>query len=42
MYGKTREGIMRYTFILDEDNVVIRAFPKVKPDQHAEEVLSLL
>ena len=42
MYGKTSEGIMRYTFILDEDNTVIKAFPKVKTDIHGEEVLALL
>ena len=41
-YGKTREGIMRYTFILDENNTIIKAFPKVKPDEHGKEVLALL
>ena len=35
-YGKTHEGIMRYTFILDENNTVIKAFPKVKPDEHGK------
>jgi thioredoxin-dependent peroxiredoxin len=41
-YGKTREGIMRYTFILDENDLVIQAFPKVKPAEHAAEILALL
>jgi peroxiredoxin Q/BCP len=42
MYGKSYEGILRATFILDENNVVIKAFPKVKPEDHGKEVLSLL
>ncbi|MBT3274513.1 MAG: thioredoxin-dependent thiol peroxidase [Spirochaetales bacterium] len=41
-YGKTYMGIIRSTFILDENNVVIEAFPKVKPADHAEEILNLL
>ena len=42
MYGKTYEGIMRYTFILDENNVVKKAYPKVKPEEHAAEILAAL
>ena len=40
--GKTYEGILRYTFVLDEDNVVIKAYPKVKPEEHAAEILAIL
>ncbi len=41
-YGKTYEGILRSTFILDEKNTVIKAFPAVKPEGHAEEILKYL
>ena len=40
--GKTYEGILRYTFVLDENNVVIKAYPKVKPEEHAAEILTIL
>jgi len=42
MYGKSYEGILRSTFILDESNKVIKAYPKVKPDEHAKEILEHL
>lgn len=42
MYGKTYTGIIRSTFILDENNRVIKAFPRVSPEDHAEEVLKFL
>ena len=41
-YGKTYEGILRSTFIIDEEGMVLKAFPKVKPEGHAEEVLEYL
>lgn len=40
MYGKTYMGIIRSTFLLDEDGQVIRAWQKVKVKGHAEEVLA--
>ena len=42
MYGKTYEGVMRYTFIIDEEGKVMKAFPKVKPAEHAAEVMEYL
>ena len=42
MYGKEYEGIMRYTFLIDENGVVTKVFTKVKTAQHAEEVLGEL
>jgi len=42
MYGKTHEGIIRSTFILDESNKVIKAFPQVNPEDHASEILTCL
>ena len=42
MYGKSYEGVLRSTFVIGEDRSVIKAWPKVKPDEHAEEVLGVL
>ncbi|HOV63918.1 MAG TPA: thioredoxin-dependent thiol peroxidase [Spirochaetia bacterium] len=42
MYGKTYKGIIRSTFILDDNDRVIKAFPRVSPEDHAEEVLKNL
>lgn len=42
MYGKTYMGIVRSTYIIDENGIIIKAYPKVKPDQHGEEVLRML
>jgi thioredoxin-dependent peroxiredoxin len=42
MYGKTYMGIIRSTFIIDEEMVIQKVFPKVSPEGHAEEVLELL
>ena len=39
MYGKTYMGIIRKTFIIDEDQKIKYVFEKVKPEGHAEEVL---
>jgi len=41
-YGKTYEGILRATFVLDEKNKVVKAFPSVKPEGHAAEILASL
>lgn len=42
MYGKTYEGILRSTFVIDEKGNVIKVFPKVKPAEHAKEVMEYL
>lgn len=42
MYGRTYEGIIRSTFIVGEDGKLIKVFPKVKPEGHAQEVLPYL
>ena len=41
-YGKTYMGLIRSTFVLDEDDTVIKVYPKVKPAEHAAEILELL
>lgn len=42
MYGKTYEGVIRSTFVVGEDGTIVKAWPKVKPAEHAEEVLAVL
>ena len=42
MYGKTYEGVMRYTFVVGTDGTILKAWPKVKPAEHAQEVLAVL
>ncbi|SFM27029.1 peroxiredoxin [Shimia aestuarii] len=39
MYGKTFMGIVRATFLIDGTGRIARAWPKVKVDGHAAEVL---
>ena len=42
MYGKTVMGIERTTFLIGPDQKLLKIFPKVKPEGHAEEVLAVL
>ena len=42
MYGKTTMGVVRTTYIIDENGVIEKAMPKVKPDTNAADVLSFL
>ncbi|GAB6088676.1 thioredoxin-dependent thiol peroxidase [Spirochaeta dissipatitropha] len=42
MYGKSYEGILRSSFILDEQGIVSHVFPKVSPKNHAELILQAL
>jgi len=39
MYGKTFMGILRSTFLIGRDGRIARAWPKVKVEGHAAEVL---
>jgi peroxiredoxin Q/BCP len=39
MYGKTFMGIERTTVLIDGNGKIVRAWPKVKVDGHAEDVL---
>jgi peroxiredoxin Q/BCP len=41
-YGKTYMGVERSTFVIDADGNVARVFRKVKPDEHADQVLEAL
>ena len=42
VFGKTGEGILRSTFVIDEAGRIVKVFPKVKPADHAKEVLAAL
>ncbi len=42
MYGKTYMGIIRSTFIIDEQGTIVKVFPKVNPEGHISEVLAAL
>ena len=42
MCGKVSMGVVRTTYIIDENGIISHVMPKVKPDTNAEEVLALL
>lgn len=42
MYGKTYMGVQRSTFLIGPDGKIAKIFPKVKPEEHAAEVLAAL
>jgi peroxiredoxin Q/BCP len=42
MYGMKVIGIERTTFLIGPDQRLLKVFPKVKPEGHAEEVLATL
>jgi peroxiredoxin Q/BCP len=42
MYGREYDGILRTTFVIDADGIIRTIFPKVKPKNHAAEVLAAL
>ena len=42
LYGKVSMGVVRTTFIIDENGVIQKVMPKVKPDTNAAEVLEMV
>jgi thioredoxin-dependent peroxiredoxin len=40
--GKTYMGVERSTFVIDEDGNVAKVMRRVKPDEHADDVLAVL
>lgn len=42
LYGKVSMGVVRTTFLIDEQGVIKAVMPKVKPDTNADEILALL
>lgn len=42
LYGKVSMGVVRTTFIVDEQGNIEKVMPKVKPDTNASEILEYL
>jgi len=42
LYGKVSMGVVRSTYIIDEQGRIEKVMPKVKPDTNAEEILNYL
>ena len=42
LYGKVSMGVVRTTFVIDEQGNIEKVMPKVKPDTNAEEILAYL
>ena len=42
LYGKTSMGIVRTTYLIDENGVIIKAMDKVKAAENPEEMLEML
>ena len=42
LYGKVSMGVVRTTFIIDEQGNIEKVMPKVKPDTNAAEILEYL
>lgn len=42
LYGKVSMGVVRSTYLIDEQGRIEKVMPKVKPDTNAEEILAYL
>ena len=42
LYGKVSMGVVRTTYLIDENGYIQAVMPKVKPDTNADEILALL
>ena len=42
MYGKKTMGVVRTTYLIDEEGMIIKAFGKVKAAENPEQMLALL
>jgi thioredoxin-dependent peroxiredoxin len=42
MYGRKSMGVARSTFLIDAKGTIVKVWPKVKVDDHADEVLASL
>jgi len=40
--AKATFGILRKTYLIDENQIIFKIFPKVTPKEHAKEILDLL
>ena len=42
LYGKVSMGVVRTTYVIDEQGLIEKVMPKVKPDTNAHELLAYL
>jgi len=42
MYGKSYMGVLRTTFVIDENGVIIQVFEKVNTKEHTKQIISTL
>ena len=42
LYGKVSMGVVRTTYLIDENGIISKAFGKVKPAQNPEQMLEEL
>ena len=42
LYGKVSMGVVRSTYLIDEQGIIEKVMPKVKPDTNAQEILDYL
>lgn len=42
MYGRTFEGIIRMTYVIDEKGIIEQIFNKVKTKEHSEQILQAM
>lgn len=42
LYGKVSMGVVRTTYVIDENGFIEKAMPKVKPDTNAAQILAYL
>lgn len=40
-YGKVSMGVVRTTYLIDEDGVIVKAFGKVKAEENPAQMLAL-
>ena len=40
LYGKVSMGVVRTTYLIDENGVIVKVMPKVKPDTNAADILA--
>jgi thioredoxin-dependent peroxiredoxin len=40
--GKAYEGVLRTTFLIDENGIIVKVFENVRPAEHSTEVLAAL
>lgn len=42
LYGKVSMGVVRTTYLINEQGIIEKVMPKVKPDTNAAEILAYL